>query len=225
MCALVFIQKSICFSGATGLCDAGRLFNHVHKFFIFGRTPCLGGTAHRRDATCLGPDGRHYISKRRIETRTHDRILAAEVGTCLGPPGPIAENCSGPSGFCQISRYCSYGAVMTECPVRSGHLQIRYLYLGYSRDYTTVHPGRNRKPRLISHPHPHTHTHTHIYIYTYICVCIYIYIYCGPGSSVGIATDYGLDGPGSNPGGDKTFCPSVGPTQPPVKWVPSFSRG
>ena len=23
----------------------------------------------------------------------------------------------------------------------------------------------------------------------------------GPGSSVGIATDYGLDGPGSNPGG------------------------
>ena len=23
---------------------------------------------------------------------------------------------------------------------------------------------------------------------------------CGPGSSVGIATDYGLDGPGSNPG-------------------------
>ena len=29
---------------------------------------------------------------------------------------------------------------------------------------------------------------------------IYIYIHmCGPGSSVGIATDYGLDGPGSNP--------------------------
>jgi len=24
----------------------------------------------------------------------------------------------------------------------------------------------------------------------------------GPGSSVGVATDYGLDGPGSNPGGD-----------------------
>ena len=28
---------------------------------------------------------------------------------------------------------------------------------------------------------------------------------CGPGSSVGIATDYGLDGPGSNPGGDEIF--------------------
>jgi len=43
---------------------------------------------------------------------------------------------------------------------------------------------------------------------------------CGLGSSVGIATDYGLDGPGSNPGGDEIFRPSgpaLGPTQPPVK--------
>ena len=31
---------------------------------------------------------------------------------------------------------------------------------------------------------------------------IYICLVCGPGSTVGIATDYGLDGPGSNPGGD-----------------------
>jgi len=28
------------------------------------------------------------------------------------------------------------------------------------------------------------------------------------GSSVGITTDYGLDGPGSNPGGDEIFRPS-----------------
>ena len=50
---------------------------------------------------------------------------------------------------------------------------------------------------------------------------------CGPGSSVGIATDYGLDGPGSNPGGDEIFRPSrpaLGPTQPPIKWVPCLSR-
>ena len=44
--------------------------------------------------------------------------------------------------------------------------------------------------------------------------------FCGPGSSVGIATNYGLDGPGSNPGGDEIFRPSrpaLGPSQPPVK--------
>ena len=32
-----------------------------------------------------------------------------------------------------------------------------------------------------------------------VCVCVCIILYfslCGPGSSVGIATDYGLDGPG-----------------------------
>jgi len=41
-------------------------------------------------------------------------------------------------------------------------------------------------------------------------------ILCGPGSSVGIANDYGLDGPGSNPGGDEICRPSrpaLGPTQ------------
>jgi len=51
---------------------------------------------------------------------------------------------------------------------------------------------------------------------------------CGPGSSVGIATDYGMDGPGSNPGGEEIFRPSrprLGTTQPPAQWVPGLSRG
>ena len=50
----------------------------------------------------------------------------------------------------------------------------------------------------------------------------------GSDGSVGIATDYGLDGPGSNPGGDEIFRPSrpaLGPTQPPVQWVLGLSRG
>ena len=43
-----------------------------------------------------------------------------------------------------------------------------------------------------------------------------------------IATDYGLDGPGSNAGGDVFFRPSrpaLWLTQPPVKWVLGLSRG
>jgi hypothetical protein len=56
--------------------------------------------------------------------------------------------------------------------------------------------------------------------------CWYVFRIFGPGSSVGIATGYGLDGPGIE---FRDFPhlsrPVLGPTQPPAQWVPGLSRG
>jgi len=47
-------------------------------------------------------------------------------------------------------------------------------------------------------------------VFSYYFV-VYMISFRGPGSSVGIATDYGLDGPGSNPGGTRFSAPETQP--------------
>jgi hypothetical protein len=68
-----------------------------------------------------------------------------------------------------------------------------------------------------------------VYFVFYFLFYVDILISFGPGSSVGIATDYGLDGPGIEFRWGRDFPhlsrPALGPTQSPVQWVPGLSRG
>ena len=45
----------------------------------------------------------------------------------------------------------------------------------------------------------------HLIIHHCNCLLLAKFVICGPGSSAAIATDYGLEGPGSNSGGDEIF--------------------
>ena len=78
----------------------------------------------------------------------------------------------------------------------------------YFLHFTTTQRFKN--PRQIPTRNLNFFIHRLYYLISVLCLSILfciINIY-GPGSSVGVGTDHGLDGPGSNPGGDEIFRPS-----------------
>jgi len=66
-------------------------------------------------------------------------------------------------------------------------------------------------------------------IYKYIIIIIIIITELWAGCVYGIATGYGLDGPGIECRWGRDFPhlyrPALGPTQSPVQWVPGLSWG
>ena len=89
---------------------------------------------------------------------------------------------------------------------------------------TRIHLTANRNSTI--QPNKSTHTkYSNPICFRGNC----IYIYMGRDSSVGIATRYGLDGPGIESRWRRDFPhpsgPALGPTQPPIQCVPGLYRG
>jgi hypothetical protein len=87
--------------------------------------------------------------------------------------------------------------------------------------------GRSYKPRHTLKLEDYPQSAVRDCLFTKFCpVCNLV---VGRDSSVGIATRYGLDGPGMESRLGRDFPhpsrPALRPTQPPVQWVPGLSRG
>jgi hypothetical protein len=85
----------------------------------------------------------------------------------------------------------------------------RYIYY-YPRFHVTTVGLGTYYPRIRGH----------------ICICI-LSTHVGPDSPIGIATRYGLGGIESRWGKNlpRPHRPALGPTQPPIHWIPGLSRG
>jgi len=86
-------------------------------------------------------------------------------------------------------------------------------------------PGTSLEPAVIPTAQASSFTLQYVPYYYYY----YYYYYWSRDSVVGIATRYGLDGPGVESRWGRDFPhlsrPALRPTQPPIQWVPSLSWG